>query len=440
MLQRIFKRSKKTEPEFTEPDIDFGRYSDNNKSVEKVEKWNKAESLFKEKKYVESIHLFFEYLKDDETDNVVHEPDGKTGKFYFYQGSKIIRGFYNEEKFEAEVALAQMPQPNTPVMRRLLELNFYLYYSRYAINGDKLFMLFDSDLETANPSKLYYGLKELATKADKQDDMLMADFTTLLPTDSAHIEPIDEREKEIKFKYFKKWIKEVLELIEQVDADKNSGGIAYVLLSLAYRIDYLILPQSKLQNDIEKIVSIYFKKDDRPVTDKNQDMIHAFGKLAKKSSEQFSTYLFRSSYTFSIASPQSHKTVADALYNANQNANWYKDNNHPKIAAQISEYGFAYCHYSYSLPCPLSKLFKLFMMVNYPDYFAELGFTQQFYNPIVSEFNQQAIIDKIKSIQDAWKIKYPEFEFNTAKLNFTNMVSFNQSFTGVVEELNLSTK
>ena len=40
-------------------------------------------------------------------------------------------------------------------------------------------MRFDSDIETANPSKLYYGLKELATKADKQDDLLVQDFTRL---------------------------------------------------------------------------------------------------------------------------------------------------------------------------------------------------------------------------------------------------------------------
>lgn len=193
MLQRIFKRSKKTDPIDYEPDISFGRFSDNNKSVEKVGKWTEADSLFKEKKFFESIQCFFEYLKDDDAQNVVHEPKDKSGTFYFYQGSKIIRGFYNEDKFEAEVVLAQMPQPNTPVMRRLLEMNFNLYYSRYAISGNKLCMLFNSDIETANPSKLYYGLKELATRADKQDDMLISDFTSLLPADIAHVVELSDR-------------------------------------------------------------------------------------------------------------------------------------------------------------------------------------------------------------------------------------------------------
>ena len=125
MLDKIFSwtRKKSEEEDPNVPVIRFGRYSDNNKSVEKVEKWNESESLFKEKKYYQSIKAFFEYLRDEDTDNVDHIPDGNKGNFQFYQGSKIIRGYYNEELFEAEVWLAQMPAPSVPVMRRLLEMN-----------------------------------------------------------------------------------------------------------------------------------------------------------------------------------------------------------------------------------------------------------------------------------------------------------------------------
>ena len=221
MLDKIFSWSKKKTEE-AEPGIRFGRYSDNNKTVEKVEKWNEAENLFKLSKYYESLNAFFEYLKDDDVDNVIHTQNGTSGTFSFYQGSKVVNGFYNEELLEAEVHLAQMPQPGVPVMRRLLEMNFNLYYSRYALNEDKLAMLFDSDIETANPSKLYYGLKELATKADKQDDLLVHDFTSLLPVANEHIIEIPDEEKAIKLKYFKLWIQETLDLAASIDADKFS--------------------------------------------------------------------------------------------------------------------------------------------------------------------------------------------------------------------------
>ena len=440
MLDKIFKRSKKTEPGISEPGLFFGRYSDNNKPVAKVEKWNESDTLFKEKKYQESIRVFFQYLRDDEMENVVVDTNETGGNFYFFQGSKIIKGFYNEETFEAEVILAIMPQPSVPVMRRLLEMNFNLYYSRYAVNIDKLYMLFDSDIETANPSKLYYGLKELATKADKQDDLLVQDFTSLVPSGIEHLEPIPEEEKAIKFKYFQKWIKEALDVMENIDVDKFSGGIAYMLLALAYRIDYLIIPQGKLQQEIEKIVEIYFRKDDRLVTEKNQDMIDCFLKLSAKTKEDFNPYLFRSLYTFSIVNPQNHKTISDAIYNANQNIAWYKENKQLKIAAQISEYGISYCQYSYSLPRPLTEFYLLFMMVNYPDFFSELGYSREYYSLEKKEFNQPAIIERIQSIESEWKEKYPNVNFKTDKLKFEDIVSFNQSFTTEIEYLNLETK
>ena len=440
MLDKIFSWSKRKTEEEAEPGIQFGRYSDNNKSVEKVDRWNEAERLFKEKKYHESVEAFFDYLRDEEVDNVVHTFDGTTGQFQFSQGTKMIRGYYDKELLEAEVVLARMPQPSVPVMRRLLEMNFNLYYTRYALNEDKLSMLFDSDIETANPSKLYYGLKELATKADKQDDLLLHDFTTLLPTDNSHVLEISDEEKAIKLNYFKKWIQQTIDTISAIDADKYSGGIAYLLLALAYRLDYLIVPEGKLLSELEKIVEIYFRKDDRLVTEKNQDMMDCFQKLMTKDKEEFYPYLFRSKYTFSIVTPQNYKTISDSIYNANQNIAWYRENKLTDIAAQISEYGFSYCQYSYSLPRPVSELFYLFMQINYGDYFKELGYRDGYYNAETNEYDKEAILSRIKSIEEKWKPKYPEFDFKTDKLKFDNRVAFNQSFTTEVEYLNLETK
>lgn len=439
MLDKIFSWTKKKEGEM-EPDMRFGRYSDNNKTIDKVEKWNEAESLSKEKKYHESIACFFEYLRDEDEQNVIHTREQKGGRFEFFQGSKIVRGTYDNELFEAEVHLAEMIQPSVPVMRKLLEMNFNLYYTRYAINGSTISMLFASDIETANPSKLYYGLKELATKADKQDDLLVQDFTVLQPVDTDHMIEIPVEEGVIKYRYFKKWITETLDLIASVDADKFSGGIAYMLLSLAYRIDYLILPEGKLLYDLEKIVEVYFRKDDRQVTEKNQEMIECYQKLAAKSKEEFCPYLFRSKYTFSIVTPQNYKTIADAIYNANQNIGWYREHKQPDIAAQISEYGLAYCQFSYSVPRPVTDFFHLLMMINYGDYFNDLGYKADFYDKEKEQYNKDAIISRINEIVNKWKEKYPELSFKTEKLKFDNQALFNQSFTTEIEFLNFEAK
>ena len=135
MFEKLFGRSKKKEEPPAGPDIAFGRYSDNNKPLAKVTRWTDADTLFKGKKYTDSFDAFFEYLRDDVAQNVVYERNGAEGRFEFYQGSKIVRGHFTNEELKAEVTLAKMPQSSIPVMRRLLEMNFNLYYSRFALEN-----------------------------------------------------------------------------------------------------------------------------------------------------------------------------------------------------------------------------------------------------------------------------------------------------------------
>lgn len=440
MLDKLFGRGKKKEPASAEPEIPFGRYSDNNKSPAKVTRWTDADTFFKEKKYPESLDAFFDYLRDDHLQNVVYERNGAEGRFEFYQGSKMVRGSFDKEELKAEVTLARMPHPSVPVMRRLLEMNFNLFYSRFALDNERLCMRFDSDSETASPSKLYYGLKELATKADKQDDLLVQDFTLLESADSDHLSIILDKEKEVKYEYLQKWIGQTIDTIAGLDADKFSGGIAYMLLTLIYRIDYLITPEGKLLNDLEKISGIYFKKDERPVIEKNRDMAEAFKTMKAMPKEEVFKYLLRSKYTFSIVAPQQYKTVADSIHGANQNMTWYRDNNYPYIGSQITEYGIAYCQYSYSLPRAITELYHLYMMVNYPDFFQALGFQTVYYDPVKNQFDTDVITDRIKEIQTTWKDKYPNMDFKIQNLRYDSLINFNLTYTNEMEFLNMEAK
>ncbi|HEX6181652.1 MAG TPA: hypothetical protein VFZ47_10430, partial [Chitinophagaceae bacterium] len=144
MLGKLFGWSRKKERD--DPDLRFGRYSDNNKTISKINRWTEAEKLFRENKKHECLDAFFDYLLDDPQQNVKHERKGDEGQFELFQGSKIVRGSYDKTHLRAEVTLARMPKPTVPVMRRLLEMNFNLFYSRYSLDGDRLCMRFDSDL------------------------------------------------------------------------------------------------------------------------------------------------------------------------------------------------------------------------------------------------------------------------------------------------------
>jgi hypothetical protein len=54
--------------------------------------------------------------------------------------------------------------------------------------------------------------------------------------------------------------------------------------------------------------------------------------------------------------------------------------------------------------------------------------------------SQQAILEKVQTIEAQWKEKYPHINFKTEKLKFDDIVSFNHSFITEIEYLNLETK
>lgn len=433
MFDKLFGWGKK---KAEDPPIPFGRYSDNNKTVEKVNRWTEADNLFKQQQYPESVEAFFDYLRDEAEQNVVLERNGAEGRFHLYQGSKIVRGEFNNERFVAEVTLARMAQPSVPVMRRLLEMNFNLYYSRYALDSDRLCMRFDSNIKAANPNKLYYGLKELAIKADKLDDLLVQEFTSLQTIDTEHIPEMPAAEKEVRYRFFIKWIQDTLDYVASLDADKFAGAHSYLLLNLAFRIDYMLYPEGKLQLELEKIVDIYFKKDDKQTTDRNQGMIEAYRKLLAKPKEEVYPYFFRTKHTFSIVAPQNHKSVIDAINAAASNMIWYRENQYPLVANAILEYGISFCQYSYSLPKPLSDLVRLFMQINHADYFEALGFTAKYYDAAANEFEVDDIRERIEDIIAVWKNKFTKLDFKVSNLRYDTLVNFNTTFTAEISLLN----
>jgi hypothetical protein len=436
MFEKLFNWGKKeaSNPQIIQPSIPFGRYSDNNKPKATVAKWADADNLFKEKKYTESIQAFFEYLKDATVDNVTFIQNGEEASFQFLQGSKIVRGTIQKHKIKAEVSIAKMPNPGVAIMRRLLNQNFNLSYSRYALHNDVLCMRMDSDVSAANPSKLYYGLKELATNADKQDDLLVQDFTQLETIDTEHIIDLDEKEKEVKYTFLQQWIKEVLDIVANIDFEKMQGGISYLILSLLYKIDFLIIPEGKLKRELDEIYIIYFKKDGRSTLEKSRDMLEALKKVQAKTNEEVYPYLFHSKSTFSIVAPTVYKNVAESIHKANENSIWYKDNNYPKFCNEVIAYGIGYAQYSFSIPKALTDLYLLFMQVNHADYFAALSFALPYINE--NKLHKEAIAEKINSIINNWKERYPKLELNTENINYTTLEDFNFSFCNELEFLN----
>ncbi len=418
--------------------IKFGRFSDSYKPKEKLEWWNKSEKLFIEKQYFDSYEAFMHYLRDDNSDNLKFSRTGEAIDFEFPQGSKMIKGIIKNDKVIADSEVALFEKPSVAVMRRLMEMNYSLLYSRFAFKDNKILIKFDSTVMASPPRKLYHAFKELAVRADKQDDMLTEDFTQLKMTAMTGIEEIPPAEKEIKYKYFRKLIEGTLNIIAELNEDAYSGGISYLLLNTAYKIDYLIAPEGSLMNELEKLSWGYFVRDNKPTQEKNSAMKEALKKLLDMPKEKVFKDLYRTKSTFGIANPAPHQAVLDLFKSNINNIKYYTDNDYNDIAYAIYEYFATYSLFSYGLPRPDVKLFHLLINILNQEYFNELGVKEKFYDPVSGKFNEKQVKGYISKVISEGSGMYPELKFNNENLKFDSLLSFLRTFTAEMQQMNFS--
>lgn len=440
LFQKIFGG---TEEQVTEPNIRFGRYSDSYKEEEHYESWNQSLEAFEAASYLEAYEAFFKYLKDGEEENVRYEIKERKLYFEFFQGSKRIYGTADRKKLTATAKIAQTAQLNVAFLRRLLEQNFNLKYSRFALDEEKnICITFDTYTLDGSPYKLYYALKELATNADKQDDLLVEEFRNVLKeVENKHLIAIPEQEKLIKYTFIKEKIQRTLTIIEQgkLDAKQYPGAIAYLLLDLTYRLDYLIQPQGYMMETLERIHRKYFEGKTNTV-EKNKMLQQEFQTLLDRSKEDYFREFYRTTATFGITSPENHNRVATFIEGELPNMDWYNENGYPEIALAILGYIVGYCMFNYAIPKPDRALFDLYYKIVEPKFYKSLGFNVAYYNSDDQRFNTKTIRKAFEQIKASNAAQFPSFNPSVSKLKFDSLPNFTRSYLLMIHDLDLTKK
>jgi hypothetical protein len=438
-LDRLFPKSVPTD---NEPDIRFGRYSDSYKEEDNYEAWHAAVDAFTEEAFLESFERFFKYLRDEEEDNVYWTRENGVLKFELFQGSKRIFGMADERQLAAEAKIAYAVDFDVPFSRRLLEKNFDLKYSRFALDEQQnLCIVFDTSALDGSPYKLYRALKELAVNADKQDDLLLDEFKhALVSVEDKHIQSLSEEEKEVKYAFILQKIKEVLAAIEnsRLSPTTYPGAISYQLLSLTYSLDYLIKPEGYMMEALERIHRRYFEKNKLNNSEKNEQMQAELVKLLERPKSAFFKEFYLTKATFGITSPENHARVADFIQMELHNMDWYYDNQHFLVAKAIPDYIVGYCMFNYALPKPDRDLFRLYYRIIEGKFFEVLGFGAPLYNTNTQQFDKKGIRRAIEEIRWTHQKKYPHFRPIVQQLNYQDLTSFVKSYLEMVRELDLS--
>jgi len=440
-MASIFNRFfKSVEAVGNEPNIKFGRYSDSYKSTEQYDEWDKALVSFQRGKYLDCYRSFFKFLKDEEEGNLEYWEEGHGIRFEFIQGSKKIGGFADRKKFKAETKVVKVEELELDFMQRLIEANFDLKYSRYALdNENNIAMVFDTHTLDGSPYKLYFALKELATKADKQDDLLVEEFESLTFAEISHLKGIPEPEKEAKYQFIQSKITEVFDELKSGvwDEQEYPGAVAYLFLNLTYKLDYLTKPEGFMMESLERIHRLYFSNNQPNTDDKNAILKWEFNNLLQRSKSDFFKGMYEVPATFGITSPVNHDKIATFIDVELPNMDWYQEQGYDAIAEAIPGYIIGYSLFYYAVPVPDRDLFHLYFKIIEPTYFQSLGFEASYYNPKTNKFNSKIIKRTIKMITVSHKNQYPQLSPAVGSLNFDSVAQFAKSYLLMIKDLDM---
>lgn len=421
----------------------IGRYTDNNKTAIRNQRWYDANVYYREGEYKHAIRAFLEYLSDEVEENLCfYMAEDGVFNFQLHQGSRLLHGEGNLQHLKVWTPIAVMSEPAIAAMRRLLELNYKLKYTRCSLTSAyTLCMMFDTDIASASPTKLYKGLRELAVHADHADELMLADFPTLTPADMDHWERLSEADLNTCYNAYQHWIKSALASIAVLNPDQFAGALSYTLLGTLYRIDFLLGPEAKLQNEVENIHNLYWeKKDEKLLIERNEAVRNKLRKLLEWSIGDLGQNLYCARNTFGVAAAAGIDKLKENILSANRDLAFYIENKYPEIALRINEYGLLYPCYYYSLPRVCLNLITVYMAVLHAQFFTKMGMETELYDTGKGTFEKDEIARLSQLAIAAYQSRYPFLHWDDSKVDYTNLLRFCLSFSKQLAGLNLEEK
>ncbi|MBT8221393.1 MAG: YbjN domain-containing protein, partial [Bacteroidia bacterium] len=380
-------------------------------------------------------------LNDPDIDNVQIKESGQGLDFEIIQGSKKLVGLLRQNSIRVQSKVAKIKQMEEKLLRHLLEYNFELRYSRFGItDDDHISIIFDSSTDDGSPYKLYYALKEVANHSDKQDDLLIYQYTTVEHIDKSLFNHIQPNQKTIKYKYLISSIHNCRAYIENhTDLVKNySGGIAYLLLSLAYKLDFLIKPEGYLMDRLEEINAIYFNNNIPDPSCKINHIQNEYELILERPESSLKEEMYWVKSTFGITTPVNHDRISNFIEGELNNMDWYVENDYHTIAESIPGYIVGYALFHFAPPKPDLEYLQFYYRIIETEFYSNLGFKNLYYNPKKRSFNRKEIKKYLKSIVRRNYEMYPYLNPNLSSLRFGSKSEFARSYLRMIQNLDMT--
>lgn len=393
--------------------------------------FTQALEAFREGRIIEGYEHYLRSLENfsgrDSNNNIIVEVNEDVLHFELCQGCAIVHGRVTDKIFEAYAVITTDALTDVAVKRHLLERNDVLTYVRYYTHNGKVLLKLYLDNTTMTPQKIFYPLRELALNADYEKEYLRYHYKQPSLTEVEHLEPIDDEELRIKYATMQEWISNCQRDIKELPANDNNTTVSFSALTLLFQIDYLLLPQKDMAQEIIEKVTSFFQEDERLVEQKNDELLNFIAKLQKLDLESFSNHFYKARYTFTPMERATIEELNQFVSASLEKVSWFKQQRYSYVVSTIYRYMALYMLYNFGVHPSYRALLHLLVEINSSHFFEALGY-EPLYDEREHTFRKSTIVSRITDAIEPYQNEFTHLKSFGKELNYTTLEEFSHSF------------
>ena len=215
--------------------------------------WTKVQNHWQNGQYLDTFYTLLDYINP-----ALRKTFGNSTQTQFKvpHGSVVVDIQVSNNKIDINCPMVDISSATkVPLLRKAAEINFYpLNLAQLKLNNNQLSYSFSSTLDTCEPYKIYYVLKEICTSADRYDDEFSDKFKAKsIVEPKIEIPPAADLDK--AWENTVKIIDETFQFIEYFDSQRWQGSsMDFVVIALK-RIDLCTQVQGFLKTELERAIS-----------------------------------------------------------------------------------------------------------------------------------------------------------------------------------------
>lgn len=214
--------------------------------------WTLVTEAWREKKYLTAFHTLLDYVNP--AIRTTHGNATQT-EFNIPHGSVIVNITLKDDIVEIVCPMVDIASATRiPLLRKAAELNFYpLSLAQMRLTSNQLSFYYTTTLDTCEPFKTYYVLKEICQTADRYDDEFCEKFKA-----KNLVEPkvtyLSAEQTDVAWSQVNEIINETFAFTAYFDSQRWFGSSLDFYTIALKRIDLCVHVQGFLKNELERTI------------------------------------------------------------------------------------------------------------------------------------------------------------------------------------------